>query len=246
MQSKAHWPPSGDGWELLSDSVAIRCADCYTLVKDWPSDAALVTDPPYGIEYVSFGGRGVAGPSAFAGDAIAGDAIAGDANPFDPLPFLGFATVCLWGANHFAPRLPTVGKWLVWDKRCGVTPERMQADCELAWCNQKGAARVFRHVWDGMIRDSERGPRVHPMQKPVSLLEWCLGVCGVTDGLVIDPFMGSGSMGIACIRAGLRYMGVEIAPEHYATARERLKRELAQGLLPLADAKPETEHATLL
>ena len=213
--------------EQITDRIEIVRADCYTLLDAWPSDAALVTDPPYGIGYVSFGGRGVAGPSAFAGDAIAGDA-----KPFDPAPFLRFATVCLWGANHFAPRLPTVGKWLVWDKRCGVTPERVQADCELAWCNRNGAARVFRHVWDGMIRDSEKGPRVHPMQKPIALLTWTLQACGVVgDALVIDPFMGSGSLGVACHRAGLRYLGVEIDPEHYATARERLLRETAQGLL---------------
>ncbi len=71
----------------------------------------------------------------------------------------------------------------------------------------------------------------HPTQKPVAVLAWCLDVCGVRDGLGIDPFMGSGSLGVACHRAGLRYLGVEIDPEHYATAKARLQRETAQGLL---------------
>jgi DNA modification methylase len=66
-------------------------------------------------------------------------------------------------------------------------------------------------------------------------MEWTLKTCGIRDGLVIDPFMGSGSMGVACHRAGLRYLGVEIDPEHYATARERLRRETAQGLLSITE-----------
>ena len=213
--------------ERITDRIEIVNADCYTLLDAWPSDAALVTDPPYGIAFAHGGGGGCLARST----RFAGAAIQGDDRPFDPAPFLRFATVCLWGANNFASRLPDSRAWLVWDKREGIC-ENDQADCELAWTNRNAVARLKGHLWNGMLKASERGePRMHPMQKPVALLAWCLDVCGVRDGLVIDPFMGSGSLGVACHRAGLRYLGVEIDPEHYATAKARLQRETAQGLL---------------
>ena len=86
--------------------------------------------------------------------------------------------------------------------------------------------------WNGATAKERGEARMHSNQKPVGLMCWCLQQCAVSaDALVIDPFMGSGSLGVACHRAGLRYMGVEISKEHYATARERLLRETAQGLL---------------
>jgi len=102
---------------------------------------------------------------------------------------------------------------------------------------------MFHHLWIGYQRDSEVGDgSLHPTQKPVALLAWALETCAVLDGLVIDPFMGSGSLGVACHRAGLRYLGVEIDPEHYATARERLTRETAQGLLCMSNKGVSGAH----
>jgi len=222
--------------DRITGRIEIVNADCYTLLDAWPSDAALVTDPPYGIGFAHGGGGGCLARST----RFAGAAIQGDDRPFDPAPFLRFARVCLWGANNFASRLPDSRGWLVWDKREGICTND-QADCELAWTNRDAVARLKSHLWNGMLKASERGePRMHPMQKPVALLAWCLDVCGVRDGLVIDPFMGSGSLGVACHRAGLRYLGVEIDPEHYATAKARLQRETAQGLLCMPNAPRQT------
>jgi site-specific DNA-methyltransferase (adenine-specific)/modification methylase len=88
-------------------------------------------------------------------------------------------------------------------------------------------------MWKGICgMNGDERKRWHPTQKPIELCAWCLTILKVdSDALVIDPFMGSGSLGVACHRAGLRYLGVEIDPEHYATARERLRRETAQGIL---------------
>lgn len=210
--------------DRITDRIEIVNADCYTLLDAWPSDAALVTDPPYGIAYCH-GAR--KGGRLMGTDGMA---IVGDDRPFDPAPFLRFATVCLWGANNFASRLPDSRAWLVWDKRDGI-PSNDQADCEFAWTNRPGVARLMTCYWNGGTAKERNEARLHPNQKPVALLAWTLETCGIRDGLVIDPFMGSGSLGVACHRAGLRYLGVEIDPEHYATARERLTRETAQMLL---------------
>jgi len=234
--------------ERITDRIEIVNADCYTLLDGWPSDAALVTDPPYGIALtMNYAARAPKTPDtrrhAWRGREHK-DAMHGDDRPFDPTPFLRFKTLCLWGAQNYADRLPARYSWLAWDKRDARGAKCHLGDAELAWCSGVpfNSVRMFHHLWIGYQRDSEVGQgSLHPTQKPVALLAWCLETCGVTDGLVIDPFMGSGSLGVACHRAGLRYLGVEIDPEHYATARERLKRETAQEVLPLfcpADQPP--------
>ena len=224
--------------ERITDRIEIHHGDCYELLDGWPSDAALVTDPPYGIAYRHSGVniRPIPGRKTQP-RVMARKMIHGDNKDFDPRPFLRFATVCLWGANHFADKLPTAASWLVWDKRDNRGQERSFGDGEIAWCNVGRSVRIFRYLWQGICQAGEKGKKLHPNQKPIALMEWVLKKAKVgKDTLVIDPFMGSGSLGVACHRSGLRYLGVEIDPEHYATARERLKRETAQGLLCMPNA----------
>ncbi len=222
--------------DRITDRIEIVNADCYTLLDAWPSDAALVSDPPYGIAYQhSGGGRGVGARRHF------GKAIHGDDVPFDPAPFARFRWVLLWGADHFRARLPEGGTLLTWDKSpAAAGPDDSFVDGEYAWTNVRCKRNVCRFLWKGVAcvkAGEENGKRYHPTQKPQGVCAWCLRVLDLpADALVIDPFMGSGSLGVACHRAGLRYLGVEIAPEHYATARARLQRETAQGLLCMPNA----------
>jgi len=149
---------------------------------------------------------------------------------YDPAPILARdVPTVLWGANHYASRLPDSAAWLVWDKR-GGTAENNLSDCELAWCNVGGSARLKMHMWNGLCRDSEIGEHLHPTQKPVIVMAWAMDKAKVPAGaVVVDPYMGSGTTGIACIRTGRRFVGIEKDPAHYATALERIKNELAQG-----------------
>lgn len=192
--------------------------DCREILPTLPKVDAVVTDPPYGIAYKSPGGRGQYDRGDYP-------VIAGDEQPFDPSPWLGFDDVILFGANHFADRLPPSPAWLVWDKRDGFTSNN-NSDCELAWHNRGGSARLIRHLWNGMLKDSERDQRrVHPTQKPIAVMEWCLGF---TSGLVLDPFMGSGTTGVACARLGRPFIGIEINREFFDIACERIYQELNQ------------------
>src|SRR5581483_2894916 len=103
--------------------------------------------------------------------------------------------MCSWGGSKFfgARIIPRNGRWLIWDKRCQIIPPRTQADCELAWCSDYGAARMFYHYWDGMVKQSEQGiSREHPTQKPLALMTWCMGFAPDAQ-LVLDPYMGSGT-----------------------------------------------------
>ena len=137
---------------------------------------------------------------------------AGDGEPFDPAWLLALERpLILWGANHYADKLPASPSWLVWDKREGQVSDNF-ADAELAWSNLGGPARLFSHYWRGLIRRSERGRRLHPMQKPVALMKWCLSlwVGGGGSGTVFDPYAGSGPVARACLDLGLLYIGVDV------------------------------------
>lgn len=205
--------------EEIIGECRLILGDCRTI--DVEADVCL-TDPPYGIGYNPSGGdrnarRGNLPP------------VVGDDSDFDPSPLLDFDEAVLWGANHFANKLPNRGRWLVWDKRDGTNSNDM-ADCEMAWTSDTRPARLFSHRWMGMIRASERGEtRVHPTQKPVALMDWCLSF---TEGeTVFDPYMGSGTVGISCVKAGRKFIGCEIEPKYFDIACRRIERAYSEQAL---------------
>lgn len=183
-------------------------------------DMAVVSDPPYGIDIITDMNFNRSTGSA-QGKTF--KPVKENDQEFDPTPWLIGKEQILWGANHYAKHLPHNGRWLVWDKRCQVAPPRNQADGEMAWCSEYGAARIFYHVWDGFMRDSEKGvERVHPTQKPIALMEWCLEF---TDcNLIFDPYMGSGTTGLAAIRKGRKFIGIEYEEEYFKAACLRLAK----------------------
>jgi site-specific DNA-methyltransferase (adenine-specific) len=214
-------------WKSACGRVTLYHADCRDVLPTLGKVDAVITDPPYGhgwagINSTATGGRGWTKRRA--------EKIIGHDTPFEPAEWLALnLPTVLWGANHYADKLPASAAWLAWDKREG-TAENNLSDCELAWCNVGGSARLFRHMWNGLCRASEIGDHLHPTQKPITLMAWCMDKAKVPDGAtVLDPFMGSGTTGIACIRTGRRFVGVEKDPAHFATALARIQRELAQG-----------------
>ena len=213
----------------LSDSVTIIHGDCRDVL---PVECdAVISDPPYGIAHKSGGGTG--GKWHFVRHQ--GVTIAGDAEPFDPETVLALGKPwVLWGANFYSDRLPGCG-WLVWDKRNGIEGmEFNRSDSELAGMSGSKTVKTFRHMWHGLCRATEVGEHLHPTQKPVALMQWCMEQANVAEGAtVLDPYMGSGTTGIACIRTGRRFVGIEIDAGHFETARKRLEKELRQGRLPL-------------
>lgn len=156
-----------------------------------PKIDIILTDPPYGISYKSPSGNGLTQRGNYK-------IIEGDNKSFEPSILFEYCkNVITWGANHYANKLENSAGWLVWDKRDG-TAINLNSDCELAWCNMLGSARLFHHTWNGMIKASERKQtRIHPTQKPVALFNWCLEI--VEAGInVLDLFSGSGATLVAC------------------------------------------------
>lgn len=208
-------------------------ADCLAVRPLLERVDAVITDPPYGqrerVKRAS-AGRGYnrdGHPKQRNRPAKDHQEIAGDDKPFDPSPWLTYKRVVLWGANHYADKLPP-GKtrWLIWDKRCGKGNDD-NADCELAWTNLKGVDRIHRQLWRGFCREgmdnAARGV-LHPMQKPVELMRWCLEQAGVVAGMVVfDPYMGSAPVGIACAQLDAIYIGAEDVPHYFDLACERVR-----------------------
>lgn len=198
------------------------CRDVLPLLCPYISqNTLLLSDPPYGVKERT--DRKSKGRSN-ATDSLDFAPIVGDDEPFDPAHLLALnVPTVLWGANHYADRLPASPSWWVWDKRAGTTPDD-NADCEMAWTNIGGPARLYTHLWRGMIKASERDARrVHPTQKPVALMRWCLQRAKVRpETIVIDPYMGSGPTLRAALDLGVRSVGVEIDERYCEAAARRL------------------------
>lgn len=207
-------------------NATMYLADCLEVLPMIGRVDAVVSDPPYGVSY----SHGAGGGKLARSTQFDHHPVIGDDRPFDPTPWLAFDKVVLFGANHYASRLPDSAFWLVWDKRDGVCSND-QADCELAWVKGKGNARVIRHLWNGMLKASERGEiRFHPTQKPVAVMEWAIAQAGIS-GTVLDPYMGSGSTGVAALRMKLPFVGVEIDPEYFSYACLRVENVQRQSSL---------------
>ena len=196
--------------------ITIYHGDCREILPSLGRFDLLLTDPPYGIA-LDTSSRWDWLPDQ--------ERVANDEAPFDPGWLLGLdAPSVLWGANHYASRLPDEKGWLAWDKATRNGLDLKQAEIEFAWTNCIARPRCFRHMWSGAFRASERGTRWHPTQKPVALMSWCLGLVPEAK-LVVDPYMGSGPVAKACKARGLRYVGIELVEKYCEIAVERLAQE---------------------
>lgn len=208
------------------ESVTIFHADCRDILPHLPKVDLVLTDPPYGIGYV----HGAETGRRTTASRFNNMPIIGDDRPFDPSAWLAFSLVILWGANHYANKLPNSKGWLCWDKRDGSVVND-QSDCEFAWTSFLTSARLYHHTWDGFRRGPEQGiPRVHPTQKPIALMKWCLGFAPDSQ-TILDPFMGSGTTLVAAQSLGRKSIGIEIEERYCQIAVERLR----QKPLPLTE-----------
>ena len=194
-----------------------RCEDVLPSI-DPATVGLLLTDPPYGIN---------AGSSMTKQQetVVSLGAIAGDDAEYDPADLLTFGRCIIWGANNFSSRLPDEGNWIVWDKVTRNGLNLRIAEAELAWTNVLGRTMVYRHMWSGAFRDSERGYSVHPTQKPVSLMTWIIDRWTKPGDLVLDPYMGSGPVAQACHELGRRYIGIELVEDYCRIAVSRLSQQ---------------------
>jgi len=197
---------------------------------------AVVTDPPYGIgkdgQKRTTGGHG--GRKAY--DFMGWDATRPDPKVFMLLLEAGRQHV-IWGGNYFADLLPPSGKWLVWDKDQRIN----QSDGELAWTSEPGALRIFDLNRVALMTDGAE----HPTQKPVEVMRWSILQLD-NPQTILDPFMGSGTTGVAAVKLGRKFIGIEIEPKYFDIACRRIIEATRQGDMFIEKPKPAVQEAMKL
>lgn len=210
--------------------VTIYHGDCREILPHLSEVDAVITDPPYGMKDRSDRSTRLGGGGLHSGALRRKhwDAIIGDDEPFDPSLWLAYPKVVLLGAVHFSSRLPDSRAWLVWDKREGTSSDD-NADCDFAWTNLHGPARLYSQLWRGLCRrGDENGMALeHPHQKPLALMHWILKRCDLADGdVALDPYCGSGTTLLAAKQQGVHAIGIEIEERYCEIAAKRLAQEV--------------------
>jgi len=208
--------------ERIGDAT-LYLGDCLEILPTLDKVDAVVTDPPYGIGDKWQGGKGHhwANQDAMKSTRNEWDAKRPSAKIFDMM-LQGSESQIIWGGNYFADLLPPTRCWLVWDKgQHGLT----MADGELAYTSMDKPLRV--KILNRAALQYDGGAK-HPTQKPVAIMSWCVDM---TYGSVLDPFMGSGTTGVACANLGRKFIGIEIEEKYFDIACERITAAYAQGRL---------------
>jgi hypothetical protein len=205
--------------------------DCLEVMQHLEKVDALLIDPPYGLKDLWQGGGGKSKNSwkfdpkeARAWDTEAPNWI---------VDVIGNTPAIVWGGNYMT--LPPSRAWLVWDK--GV-PNFTTGHSELAWTNLDQPIRNFKLCPNIMTPTGRDGGKQHPTQKPIALMEWCLGFLPNAH-TILDPFMGSGTTGVACVKLGRRFIGIELDPGYFDIACERIRKAYAQPDMFVEQPKAE-------
>jgi DNA modification methylase len=205
-------------------NATLYLGDCLEVLSMIDKVDAVITDPPYGINENS---RKVASRGNMAAPKDYGHFDWDKSPPPDELIELIRTKgkyQAFFGGNYFT--LPPTSCWLVWDKLNG---DNDFADCELAWTNWHKAVRRLQWRWNGMIRQGNE-ERYHPTQKPLEVMKWVIELCPKSD-TILDPFMGSGTTGVAAIQMGRKFIGIEREQQYFDIACKRIEQAIAQPQL---------------
>jgi site-specific DNA-methyltransferase (adenine-specific)/modification methylase len=212
--------------------ATLYLGDCMDILPTLDKVDAVITDPPYGINENH---KKVASRGKLAAPRDYGE-FDWDKKPPDKDLINAIIEKATWsalfGGNYF--HLPPTSCWLVWDKLNG---DNDFADCELAWTNWPKAVRRIQWRWNGMIRQGNE-ERYHPTQKPLGVMKWAIDLCPKSD-VILDPFMGSGTTGIAAIQMGRKFIGIERDAKYFDIACKRIEQTSKQDDMFIEPVKQE-------
>lgn len=231
--------------EHIGDAT-LYLGDCLDVLPTLGKVDAVVTDPPYGMRWNTDFTRFSAG-NVRRGPGTKHPTVRGDNMPLDPAPFLEFPEVILFGANHYWDKLPA-GACLVWIKRNDEALNSFLSDGEIAFLKGRQGVYAFRSILAGSRKAVEAGldpygPSAHPTQKPLDLMIWCLAY--IKGQTILDPFMGSGTTGVACAKLGRKFIGIEIEERYFDIACRRIEEAYAQPDLFIEPPEKPTQEALL-
>lgn len=208
--------------------------DCREILPLLPQSDLILTDPPYGI-----GADKKKAHSSIRDNDDWEDENWDNATP--PAWMFGLmreraGVLMVWGGNYFADMLPASSGWLCWRKPEAETGFSL-ADVELCWTSLDFAARTKTYP--------RRDGNDHPTQKPVPVIQWSMSFAPDAE-TVCDPYMGSGTTGVAAAYMGKRFVGIERSRKYFEIACERIARAQAQGQLLPPEQKPAAVQEALL
>lgn len=222
--------------EHLAEGVTCILGDCIEVLPTLGRFDAVITDPPYGMNATTAnmdsGGSGrwnlPGAKSAWGKGNLSWD---NEAPPIVlTLPAVA-DQVIVWGGQFFA--FPPARGWLVWNK---IIRNFSSSVCELAWTNIEAPVDAFDYSHGQLATEGKK----HPTQKPLPLMEWCVAK---TRGSVLDPFMGSGTTGVAAVKLGRKFTGIEIDPGYFDIACRRIEAALREPDMFVAPPKPAKQEA---
>lgn len=206
--------------------ATLYLGDCQDILPTLGKVDAVVTDPPYGIGEAR---KGNSSRSRLAQSRDYGDD-AWDDKPVDAnlisLVVAAGRHAVVFGGNYYA--LPPARCWLIWDKENGANDF---ADAELAWTNLDRAVRLIRYMWHGMLRANGEQRGDHPTQKPIGVMRWAISQLPEPNNVILDPFMGSGTTGVAAMDLQREFIGIERESKYFDIACKRIEDAQRQGSL---------------
>lgn len=237
--------PDAGPWKRIEriGNAVLLLGDCIEILPGVGTVDCVITDPPYGIAldvsiYTTKSGVKHNRYSALQNDS---------SPPHEALGILFVLDIptVIFGSNNFPELLPHRGRTIVWDKRCTEAADGLRGSpVEIAWENRRsGYDRIIRVQHGGVINaDSISGhseARYHPTQKPAQLIKKILALKPYSDcETILDPFMGSGTTGIACAQLNRSFIGIEIEEKYFDIACERITNAYRQAPLFAPHEKP--------
>lgn len=217
--------------EHIGDATLIL-GDCREVLPTLGKVDAVVTDPPYGLGEKWQGGK--AKWPLHHRYGMKWD-FATDSETVMALSVRGAHSI-IWGGHLYG--LPPTRGWLVWDK---IVRQFTSGVMEFAWTTLDQPIKAFNYAHGELATEG----KFHPTQKPLPLMKWCLSQLPPTATLILDPFMGSGTTGIAAVSLGRKFIGIEIEPKYFDIACRRIEAEARQPRLPIEERKRPEPHPTL-
>ena len=232
---------------FLDGRVKLYLGDCREILPTLGKVDAVVTDPPYGNKHSGDSSR-FSGGNTRRGRGSTHGRIVGDGRAFDPRPYMLGEHQIFFGANYFPQHLQP-GSLLVWAKRRPEAYGTFLSDGEIAWCSKGRGIYMMEHTFAGSSAAMEwsedaYATSAHPFQKPIAIMEWCLGFLPDAD-TILDPFMGSGTTGVAAVKLGRRFIGIEIEPRYFDIACRRIEEATKQPDMFIETA-PEPKQEAML
>ena len=204
--------------ERLAEGVTLYLGDCREILPALAKADAVVTDPPYGLDQLWNGGSAASKSRWKLQDGGAEMEWDRSVPDFVPEIINCGRDAIIWGGHLFG--LPPARGWLIWDK---ILRNFSSGVAELAWTTLDQPIRAFNYAHGELQQEG----KIHPTQKPLPLMCWCLGFLP-SAMTILDPFMGAGTTGVAAVRLGRKFTGIERAEPYFEMACRRIEKELSQ------------------